>query len=160
TLHTLSDRHCASGVVVTFVAPEKGLHALMDPQQFGQPPTGQPYGSPPTYGQQPYAQPYAGAHGAPLAQTSASPWGPTSLGMEANIAAGLGYLFIIGVIFFFVEKTNRFVKFHAAQATLLSIGGFALGVAWTILSAIITVASGSVTRAVGVSTLLTCVFFL
>jgi len=117
----------------------------MDPQQYGQPP---------------YGQPYAGAYSAPLPQSSAYPWGPTSLGMEANVAAGLGYLFIIGLIFFFVEKTNRFVKFHAAQAILLSIGGFALAVVWTIVSTIITVVSGSLTRAVGVSTLFSCVFIL
>ncbi len=32
------------------------------------------------------------------------------------------------LIFFFVEKTNRYVKFNAAQATLLAIGGFILGI--------------------------------
>jgi len=151
----------------------------MDPQQFGQPPTGQPYGAPPTYGQQPYGQPpgygqpsgysqpqfgqppygqpYAGAYAAPLPQTSANQWGPTSLGMEANVAAGLGYVFIIGVIFFFVEKTNRFVKFHSAQAILLSIAFFALAIVWAVLGAI----AGVVTsHSYGATALLACVFFL
>jgi uncharacterized membrane protein len=42
--------------------------------------------------------------------------------MEPNISAGLGYLVnIIAIIFFFMEKQNRFVKFHTAQAILLNI---------------------------------------
>jgi uncharacterized membrane protein len=129
----------------------------MDPQQYGQPPTGQPMGQQPGYSQPPYGQPYAGAYAAPLPQTSANQWGPTSLGMEANVAAGLGYLFIIGLIFFFIEKTNRFVKFHAAQAILLSIGGFGLGVVWTVLGTMVAIATSN---SLAVSTLLSCVFFL
>jgi uncharacterized membrane protein len=47
--------------------------------------------------------------------------------MDANLAAGLSYLAeivigpILAIIFFFVEKSNRFVKFHSAQVILLSI---------------------------------------
>jgi uncharacterized membrane protein len=48
------------------------------------------------------------------------------MGMEAHIAAGLSYIWILGLIFFFVEKSNRFVRFHAAQAILLGIAGIAL----------------------------------
>jgi uncharacterized membrane protein len=59
----------------------------------------------------------------PTPQTSpGAQWGPTSIGLESHIAAGLGYLIpIVGLIFFFIEKTNRFVRFHGAQATLLAI---------------------------------------
>lgn len=43
--------------------------------------------------------------------------------MDANIAAGLGYLLpIIGLIFFLVEKNNRYVRFNGAQATLIGAG--------------------------------------
>jgi len=56
--------------------------------------------------------------------------------MEAHIAAGLSYIWILGLIFFFVEKSNRFVRFHAAQAILLGIGGVALFFIWIILAAI------------------------
>ncbi len=48
------------------------------------------------------------------------------MGMEAHIAAGLSYIWILGLIFFFVEKSNRFVRFNAAQAILLGIGGVIL----------------------------------
>jgi uncharacterized membrane protein len=151
----------------------------MDQPKYGQPSTGQPYGAPPTYppppgygqpagysqppdGQQPFGQlpygqqPYAGAY-APLPQASADRWGPTSLGMDANVAAGLSYVFIVGVIFFFVEKTNRFVRFHSAQATLLSIGVVALSIAWMVLSTIVAIATSS---SYGASAVLGRVFFL
>jgi uncharacterized membrane protein len=74
-----------------------------------------PYQQPPVYGQQPYGgyqQPYGAA---------ASANGPTSMGMQANTAAGLSYIagWITGLIFFFGEKQNRFVRFNAMQSILL-----------------------------------------
>ena len=43
--------------------------------------------------------------------------------MESHIAAGLSYLTpIAGLIFFLMEKTNRFVKFHAMQSIILGVG--------------------------------------
>ncbi|RAQ96921.1 hypothetical protein A4R35_15395 [Thermogemmatispora tikiterensis] len=46
--------------------------------------------------------------------------GPTSMGMEANVAAGLSYLvgWITGLIFYLSEKQNRFVRFHAMQSII------------------------------------------
>ncbi len=48
----------------------------------------------------------------------------SSLGMEANIAAGLAYvlMWVTGLIFFLAEKDSDFVKFHAAQS-LIAFGG-------------------------------------
>ena len=48
----------------------------------------------------------------------------TSTGFDANVAAALSYLvgFVTGIIFLFVEKENRFVRFHAMQSTLLFAG--------------------------------------
>ena len=67
-------------------------------------------------------------YGAPPPQMAApNRWGPTSFGMEAHVLAGLSYLsmFVIGIIgplvVFFVEKNNRYVKFHAAQGILIGI---------------------------------------
>jgi uncharacterized membrane protein len=76
------------------------------------------YQQPPPYGQQQYGanqQAYGAAAGF---------LGPTSMGMQANVAAGLSYLFgwIGGLIFFLAEKQNRFVRFHAMQSLLLSGG--------------------------------------
>ena len=44
--------------------------------------------------------------------------GKTSTGMQANFEALLCYVFgwITGLIFFIVERENRFVRFHAMQS--------------------------------------------
>ncbi|HLG65496.1 MAG TPA: DUF4870 domain-containing protein [Ktedonosporobacter sp.] len=87
-------------------------------QQYGQP--GQQYGQP---GQQ-YGQPgqqYGQAqYGTPMQ-------GPTSMGMDQNVAAGLSYVltWVTGIIFFLMEKQNRFVRFHAMQS-ILFFGGLSI----------------------------------
>ena len=70
------------------------------------------YQQPPNY-QQPYGTPFTATPNAN---------GPTSMGMDANVAAGLSYLFSIvgGLIFYFGEKQNRFVRFHAMQSILFN----------------------------------------
>jgi len=78
------------------------------PTQYAPPPQYQP---PPMYGQQQYGgyqQPY-------------STLGPSSMGMQPNVAAGLSYVagWITGLIFYFGEKQNRFVRFNAMQSILL-----------------------------------------
>jgi len=78
----------------------------------------QPGYQPGGYQQQPgYQQPY----GTPSSAIP-NPNGPTSMGMDANVAAGLSYLFSIvgGLIFYFGEKQNRFVRFHAMQSILFN----------------------------------------
>ena len=79
-------------------------------QQPGYQPGG--YQQPPNY-QQPYGTPFTATPNAN---------GPTSMGMDANVAAGLSYLFSIvgGLIFYFGEKQNRFVRFHAMQSILFN----------------------------------------
>jgi uncharacterized membrane protein len=92
-----------------------------DPYSGQQPPYGQQQGGyqqpgqQPPYGQQQYGYQQPGA---------ASASGPTSMGMQPNVAAGLSYVlgWITGLIFFLVEKQNRFVRFHAMQS-ILFFGG-------------------------------------
>ena len=111
----------------------------MNPQQpqYGAPPPPPPYGTP-----------------VPPPVATPSRWGPTSFGgMEASVLAGLSYLsmFLIGIIgpiiVFFVEKNNRFVKFHAAQGILIGIAEavwiFALIILNTILVGASIAASGT-----------------
>ena len=91
-------------------------------QQYGgQQPGGQQYGN---YQQGGYQQGgyQQGPYGVPPG--TQSPLGPTSMGMSPNVEAGLSYLFgwITGLIFFLVEKQNRFVRFHAMQS-ILFFGG-------------------------------------
>lgn len=44
--------------------------------------------------------------------------GKTSTGLQPNAAALLSYLlgFITGIVFFVIEKENKFVRFHAMQS--------------------------------------------
>jgi uncharacterized membrane protein len=80
-----------------------------------------PYGDRPPYGQSPYAQ----QPPPPPLPGSSSRWGPTAMGIDPAIAAGLAYLFgghfagILPIIWLVAEKRNRFIRFHAAQALLL-----------------------------------------
>ena len=102
------------------------------PPQPGTPSGGQPnyqqpggyqqsgYGQQPPYGQSPYtySRPPMG---------NVSPLGPSSIGMDPKVSAGLGYLIlVVGLIFFFIEKQNRFVRFHTLQAVLLAVSLFVL----------------------------------
>ena len=59
--------------------------------------------------------------------------GKTSTGMQANVAALLCYLvgWITGLIFFLIEKENKFVRFHALQSIIV-FGG--LGVISIVLA--------------------------
>jgi uncharacterized membrane protein len=96
-----------------------GQPGQQPPPPYGQPPYGQPPYGQPLYGQPPYPPP---GYAPPPPPGTSSQWGPSSIGVEPNIAAGLGYLVsIVAIIFFFMEKRNRFVKFHNAQAILLTI---------------------------------------
>jgi uncharacterized membrane protein len=67
--------------------------------------------------QQPYQQmPY---------QPQPQPPNPnqTSLGMDGNLAAMLGYIIVIfAIIVLATEKENRFARFHALQAILSYVG--------------------------------------
>ena len=56
--------------------------------------------------------------------------GTTSCGMQPNVAALLSYLFgfLTGIIFFLIEKENKFVRFHAMQSIIVFGFFFILGV--------------------------------
>ena len=87
-------------------------------QQYSPPGGNQQYGYQPyspgqqQYGyQQQYSAQYTGDVG---------PYETTSLGMRARTAGLLCYLFgwVTGLIFFLLERENRFVRFHAMQSIL------------------------------------------
>ncbi|MBX3296811.1 MAG: DUF4870 domain-containing protein [Acidobacteria bacterium] len=47
----------------------------------------------------------------------------SAIGLDANIAALIGYpVGILALILIFIEKENRFVRFHALQSVLWSVG--------------------------------------
>jgi len=60
--------------------------------------------------------------------------GKSSTGMSPNLAAALSYLLgvITGIIFYVLEKENKFVRFHAMQSILFS------GV-WIVINVVLTI---------------------
>jgi uncharacterized membrane protein len=51
--------------------------------------------------------------------------GKSAIGLDGNLAAALGYpIGIIALISFFMEKENKFVRFHAIQSLLFGIGAY------------------------------------
>lgn len=123
---------------------QQGQYGGYSPPPQGQyggytpPPAGSQYNA---YGQPGYQPP---PYGAPPVGT-ASPLGPSSIGMDPKIAAGLSYLIgIVGLIFFFIEKKNRFVKFNALQAIFLHFGfGIVEFVVFIIYFALLIATNGS-----------------
>ena len=74
--------------------------------------------------------------------------GKSALGLDANLAAALGYpIGIIAIISLVMEKENRFVKFHALQSILLHaaiiVVGIALGILFMIIGIILGVAAAA-----------------
>jgi len=61
--------------------------------------------------------------------------GKSAIGLDANLAAAIGYpIGILGLINFLIEKENKFVKFHGIQSVLYSVGiGAVFTVIWIVL---------------------------
>jgi uncharacterized membrane protein len=79
-----------------------------------------------SYGQQYQQQEYEGGTYQPpsSAAPDMSSHGPTSTGLSARMEALLGYAlwWLGGLVFFVIERKNRFVRFHAAQS-IIFFGG-------------------------------------
>jgi len=60
----------------------------------------------------------------------------TELGLDENVAGALAYLlgFITGIILLVMEKDNEFVRFHAAQSTVIFGALFVINVVLSILT--------------------------
>jgi uncharacterized membrane protein len=63
----------------------------------------------------------------------------TSTGLEQNTAALLCYLFtwVTGLIFYLLEKDNKYVRFHAMQSILFGVAMVVAGVLLVILTTIL-----------------------
>ncbi len=55
--------------------------------------------------------------------------GASATGLDANVAGAIAYILgpITGIAFLVIEKNDRFVRFHAMQATIV-------GFAWIVIS--------------------------
>ncbi|HZI47237.1 MAG TPA: DUF4870 domain-containing protein [Pyrinomonadaceae bacterium] len=77
-----------------------------------------------------------------------APGGQASIGMDANLASMICYLtmfccglgIVVSLVFFFVEKTSRLLRFHAMQALLFGCFFVALGIVFRILQFFVAIA--------------------
>jgi len=81
----------------------------------------------------PGQQNYGNASGAPSPGTS------TGSGLDPKVAAALSYIWIVGLIFYFIEKENKFVRFHAMQSILFGIANSVIMMVLAIIATILTV---------------------
>ena len=68
------------------------------------------------------------------------PSGTTGSGLDPKIAAALSYIWIVGLVFFFIEKENRFVRFHALQSIIFGIANIVIMGVLAVLAVILTFA--------------------
>lgn len=80
-------------------------------------------------------------HGTPVGNTPPGA-SKSSSGLEPNIAAALSYIWIVGVIFYLLEKENRFIRFHAMQSILFGIANSILMVVLLVVGFVLTFAFG------------------
>jgi uncharacterized membrane protein len=87
--------------------------------------------------------------------------GKSGIGLDANIAAALGYIVgILALILFFVEKENRFVRFHAIQSVIYSVAMVVLMIVLGILSTIVTIVLANISSSLAFVGLLFYLLFL
>ena len=65
---------------------------------------------------------------------SSSPLGS----MDPKVAAALSYIWIVGIIFFILEKENRFVRFHALQSILFGVANTIIMIVLAVVAFILT----------------------
>ena len=130
---------------------QQGPYGQPDYSQSGQQGYQQsPYGQQQSYQQPGYQQPGQQPYGA-------SPLGASSMGMDPKTAAGLSYLgiWVTGIIFFLLEKQNRFVRFHAMQSILffggISVLDFVLGIGGGFAPGLLAFGLGCVSWVIGVA---------
>lgn len=76
--------------------------------------------------------------------------GKSALGLDANVAALLGYIiWIIALISVIIEKENQFVRFHAIQALLYQAAMIVLFVVLAILQVVVMIIFGVAAAAAG-----------
>ena len=85
--------------------------------------------------------------------------GKSALGLDGNVTALIGYIVgIVALVLIFIEKDNKFVRFHAIQAVLWSvfctIGIIAIAIVGTIIGLVLSQVSTALAGIVGILTIL------
>src|SRR5437660_9265815 len=88
---------------------------------------------------------YGNQYGAP----PSTPPAKSGIGLEPNVASALSYIWIVGLIFFFIEKENKFIRFHAMQSILCGVTASVLLIALAIINVILAIIVGVAAGAAG-----------
>ena len=83
----------------------------------------------------------------------------SALGLNGNVTALIGYIIgIVALVLIFIEKDNKFVRFHALQSVLWSVGMcvgiFVVAIIGFILAMILGQVSGALGSIVGLLVML------
>ena len=73
----------------------------------------------------------------------------SSIGLAPNVAAAISYIWIVGLVLFFIEKENRFIRFHAMQSVLYGVTWTVAMIVLAILNTILVVVFGVASAAAG-----------
>ena len=73
----------------------------------------------------------------------------SSIGLAPNVAAAISYITIVGLVLFFIEKDNKFIRFHAMQSVLYGVTWTVAMIVLAILNAIIAIVFGVASAAAG-----------
>lgn len=73
----------------------------------------------------------------------------SSIGLAPNVAAALSYIWIVGLILFFIEKENKFIRFHAMQSVLYGVLWTVVMIVLAVISAIVAIVGGVAATAAG-----------
>ncbi len=63
-------------------------------------------------------------------------------GMDPKVAGALSYIWIVGVVFFFIEKDNKFIRFHAMQSILFGIANTVIIIGLMVVAFVLTFVFG------------------
>lgn len=77
--------------------------------------------------------------------------GKSALGLDGNVTALIGYLIgIVALVLIFIEKDNKFVRFHAIQSVIFHVGTFIIIIAVWIVGGIIAAVLGQISSIFGI----------
>ncbi len=90
----------------------------------------------------PGQQNYGNAPGVPPSSPSPGTSQTGGSGLDPKVAAAISYIWIVGLIFFFIEKENKFVRFHAMQSILFGIANSVIMMVLVVVAVVLTFVFG------------------
>jgi uncharacterized membrane protein len=146
----------------SYGSPQSGnTSSGQEDYQYGQYTYGQGQQQQQQYAYGAYQPPQSALHDSTGTSGTAGANDRTALGINGRTAAAISYilLFLSGIVIFFLERKNRFVRFHAAQSVLF-FGSLAIALEVVHLLTIIPILGAIFVPIFGVLELLTVVSWI